>query len=58
MTNVEDLRVAIAAAHAAISSDDDAGDAIGAVENARRQIERVSAVDPVLAKIGETLVQL
>ena len=58
MTNVEDLRVAIAAAHSAISSDDDSSDAIGAVENARRQIERVSAVDPVLAKIGETLVQL
>ncbi len=58
MTNVEELRAAIAAAHAAVSSEDDAGDAIGAVENARRQIDRVSAVDPILAKIGETLTQI
>ena len=55
LTNVEELRAAIAAAHGAISSDDDSFDALGLVESARRQLERVSGVDPVLAKILESL---
>lgn len=55
--NLEELRIAAAAAHEALSAQagDDSRDAIGLVEGARRQVDRVAAFDPELAKIAEAI---
>ncbi|MCO5294108.1 MAG: DNA repair protein RecN [Homoserinimonas sp.] len=55
--NLEDLRIAAAAAHEALSAQagDDSRDAIGLVEGARRQVDRVAAFDPELARIAEAI---
>lgn len=50
LANVEDLRLAAATAHAALSSDDDAPDVSGLVGETRRALERASASDPALAE--------
>jgi DNA repair protein RecN (Recombination protein N) len=57
LTNLEDLRVAAVEAQEAISSQSlaDGTDALGLIESARRAIERVSAHDPALAPIAESL---
>ena len=60
LTHVEELRIAASAAHEAISSEsfDGATDAIGLIGVARRALEQVSAHDPELEKIAESLKQL
>ncbi len=60
LTHVEELRIAASAAHEAISSEsfDGATDAIGLIGVARRALELVSAHDPELEKIAESLKQL
>ncbi|MEO0060450.1 MAG: hypothetical protein RL343_68 [Actinomycetota bacterium] len=60
LTHVEELRIAASSAHEAISSEtfDGATDAIGLIGVARRALEQVSAHDPELEKIAESLKQL
>jgi len=57
LTNLEDLRLAAASAHELLSSEysDDGVDVGSLLENARRQVERVSGHDATLAPIGESL---
>ena len=57
LTNLEDLRLAAASAHELLSSEysDDGIDVGSQLENARRQVERVSGHDATLAPIGESL---
>ena len=57
LTNLEDLRLAAASAHELLSSEysDDGVDVGSLLENARRQVERVSGHDVTLAPIGESL---
>src|SRR5690554_1804616 len=59
LSNLEDLRLAAAQAHGFISSDsaDDSGgaDAIGLLDAARRQLERVASHDSSLAPIAEAV---
>ena len=59
LTHTEDLRTATALAREALSSEDgDGGDALARVDAAKRQLEKMADVDPVLAGIAETLAQL
>lgn len=58
LTHTEQLRFVTAAARSALSSEEDELDALARVDVAKRQLEKVSSVDPVLAKISETLSQL
>ena len=53
LANAEELRQAAAFAHSALSSEDDAPDAVGLVADARRLLERVS--DPALSAVAESL---
>ena len=57
LANLEDLRLAAAEAHEFVSSEDlvDPRDALGLVESARQQLERVVIHDGVLAPIVEAL---
>ena len=57
LTNLEDLRLAAASAHELLSSEysEDGIDVGSLLENAKRQVERVSGHDPALAPIGESL---
>lgn len=57
LTNLEDLRSAAGQAHELISGDspDDSQDAVGLLESARRQLDRVSGHDEVLAEITEAI---
>ncbi len=57
LTNLEDLRLAAAQAHELISGDNtaDATDAVGLLESARRQLDRVSGHDQALAEITEAI---
>lgn len=57
LSNLEELRLAAASARELVSAEerDDAVDAVGAIDGARRQLERVAAHDPELAPIAETL---
>ncbi|MEA9984701.1 DNA repair protein RecN [Subtercola sp. RTI3] len=57
LTNLEDLRVAAAAAREAVSSDDLDGrpDTVSLIDSALRQLERVSAHDSALEPIVESL---
>lgn len=55
LTNSESLRHATALAREAISSEADAPDVLGLVEAARRALDKVSAVDPVLAGVASEI---
>jgi DNA repair protein RecN (Recombination protein N) len=57
LTNLEDLRLAASEAHELVSSDDlvDPRDALGLLDSARRQLERVAGHDATLAPIVEAL---
>jgi DNA repair protein RecN (Recombination protein N) len=57
LTNLEDLRLAAAGAHELVSSEDpvEARDALGLLDSARRQLERVADHDARLAPIVEAL---
>jgi DNA repair protein RecN (Recombination protein N) len=57
LTNLEDLRLAAAGAHELVSSEDpvEARDALGLLDSARRQLERVADHDASLAPIVEAL---
>ena len=57
LTNLEDLRLAASEAHELMSSDDlaDPRDAVGLLDSARRQLERVAGHDASLAPIVEAL---
>lgn len=56
--NLEELRLAAAGAHELISAQrtDDGGDVLGLLDNARRQLERVSGHDAALVPIAEAIV--
>ncbi len=56
LANAEELRVAAAHAHQALSGDDDAADAALLLAEAKRALERVS--DPALTEIAEALAEL
>jgi DNA repair protein RecN (Recombination protein N) len=59
LSHTEDLRIATALAREALSSEEgDGADALARVDAAKRQVEKVADVDPVLAGILETLTQL
>ncbi|MEY4039417.1 MAG: hypothetical protein RLZZ52_285, partial [Actinomycetota bacterium] len=59
LTHTEDLRIATALAREALSSEEADGlDALARVDLAKRQVEKVADVDPVLAGISDTLTQL
>ncbi|GAA3743952.1 DNA repair protein RecN [Leifsonia bigeumensis] len=55
--NLEELRLAAAGAHELISAQqtDDGSDALGLLDNARRQLERVSGHDAALVPIAEAI---
>jgi DNA repair protein RecN (Recombination protein N) len=57
LANLEDLRLAAAGAHELVSSEDlvDPRDALGLLDSARRQLERVASHDPALTPIVEGL---
>jgi DNA repair protein RecN (Recombination protein N) len=57
LTNLEDLRLAAAGAHELVSSDDpgEARDALGLLDAARRQLDRVAGHDASLGPIVEAL---
>ncbi|RZI87828.1 MAG: DNA repair protein RecN, partial [Microbacterium sp.] len=58
LANAEELRVAAATAHAALSSDDDQPDAIGLLAEARRVLERSAHNDTRLAELAEQIGEL
>lgn len=59
LTNLEDLRLAAASAHELLAATgDDAPDASGLLDRARRTIERVAGHDASLAPIAEALGEL
>ncbi len=58
LTHTEDLRLAAALAREALSSETDNTDAISLVEAARRALDKVSGVDPVLAASAAELAEL
>jgi len=55
LAHAEELRLAAATAHAALSSDDDRPDVTGLVAEARRVLERSAHADPALATISTAL---
>jgi DNA repair protein RecN (Recombination protein N) len=57
LTNLEDLRLAAAQAQQLVSSQlgDDAGDVLGLLDSARRQLDRVADHDPALEVIAQAL---
>lgn len=55
---IEELRLAAATAHAALSSDDDAPDAQALLAHARRALERSAPSDAVLAALSTTLEEI
>ncbi|WP_282836717.1 DNA repair protein RecN [Microbacterium flavum] len=58
LAHAEDLRLAGALAHGALSSDEDAPDVVGLLAEARRALERAAASDPVLQAHADTLEDL
>ena len=58
LTHTEDLRLATAAAREALSSETDNTDAITMIESAKRALDKVSSVDPVLAASAAELAEL
>ncbi|ROP26630.1 DNA repair protein RecN [Pseudokineococcus lusitanus] len=61
LSHVEDLRLAAATAHAALTGEDDeatgGASAVGAVEAARRALEAARDHDPVLAELADRLAE-
>ncbi|MFC6235204.1 DNA repair protein RecN, partial [Leucobacter soli] len=58
LSNLEELRAASSAALRALSDESDdpySADAVGLVDSARRELERVASVDPRLAAVSEVL---
>lgn len=58
LANAEELRVAAATAHEALSSEDDQPDVIGLIAEARRALDRASHTDERLEALGEQLGEL
>ena len=58
LTHTEELRMATAGAHEALSSEGDDTDVLGLIESARRSLDKVAHVDPVIAGLAESLAQL
>lgn len=58
LANAEELRVAAAIAHAALSSDDDQPDVVALVAEARRGLERAAHSDERLAELAEQVGEL
>ena len=58
LANAEELRVATATAHEALSSEDDQPDVIGLIAEARRALDRASHTDERLESLGEQLGEL
>lgn len=59
LSNLEDLRLAAAEAHELVSAETtgDARDALGLLDAARRQVERVAGHDPELSSIAEAIAE-
>lgn len=55
LANAEELRIAAASAHAALSRDDDQPDAVTLIAEARRALERAAHADERLAALGEAV---
>lgn len=55
--NLEELRLAASGAHDVLSAEapEDGSDAVSLLENARRQLDRVSSHDPALTPISESI---
>ncbi len=58
LANVEELRLAAATAHAALSADDDQPDVGMLVGEARRGLERAAASDPALTEFADQAAEL
>ncbi len=58
LANAESLREAAAAAHAALTAEDDTLDATGLVGEARRSLERAGADDPDLRALAEQVAEI
>ncbi len=58
LANAEDLRVAAATAHAALSNEDGSPDVVTLLAEARHALERISGSDEALAAIGELVADL
>lgn len=58
LANVEELRLAAATAHSALSSDEDQPDVTGMLSDARRALERAAGSDPALAAHAATLEEI
>lgn len=59
LTHTEELRAATARAREALSSEEsDGADALARVDAAKRHLEKMSSVDPVLAQIAQSLTHL
>ncbi|RLK49741.1 DNA repair protein RecN [Microbacterium telephonicum] len=58
LAHAEDLRVAAATAHEALSSEDDRADVTGLLADARRALERAAASDATLGDLGAQLEEL
>lgn len=58
LANAEELRLAAATAHSAVSSDDDQPDVIGLLAEARRALDRASHGDERLAQLAEQIGEL
>lgn len=56
LANAEDLRLAAATAHEALSSEEDTADVLALIAEARRSLER--AADPALTALAEQLAEL
>lgn len=58
LANAEELRLAAATAHSALSSDDDQPDVIGLLAEARRGLDRAASDDDRLAQLAEQIGEL
>lgn len=58
LANAEELRLAAATAHAALSNDDGSPDIVTLLAEARRALERIAASDDALAAISEQVADL
>ena len=58
LANAEELRVAAATAHAALSSDDDQPDVVGLLAEARRVLERSAHSDSRLSELSDQIGEL
>lgn len=58
LANAEELRLAAATAHGALSSDDDQPDVVGLLAEARRALDRAAAGDERLGQLAEQIGEL